>query len=224
MNIEHKHAIPSAIVRAVGVTLQRKLKTPLVQVGKGELSVSEASKKAYSAFLQAHANARFAGRLAAGDKMPLGEGDREAVALLAEEQQQYFEKFAGQIEAGKYTGEDGVLRESAIEDRAGLYTLRLRGTAADGWAGALDADELIEWQLGGSENNCSICPDLAEQGPYKPGELPTTPGSNETPCLFRCNCSLEAKNSGSSPPKSFAGALSFSPQFLLKHAVWCACS
>lgn len=223
MNIETKDAIPSAILRAVGGQLQRKLSAPLLQVANGELSVEDAALRAFSVFLQSHANARYAGRLAAGDKSPIGEADRESVRLLAQEQQTYFKRFAAQLLGGKYRdAQTGELNAAAISDRAGLYALRLQGTANDGWAVALDSDDLVEWVLGGTENHCSICPDLAENGPYKPNELPTTPKSNETPCLWNCRCTLRSTK-GFSPPKSFAPFLTFSPQFQQKHAALCAC-
>jgi hypothetical protein len=175
-------------------TLQERLRETALQRARDELTLEAAGEAGFDALLESHAQAAYAGRGLAGALDEFGELDEAVGRLIAEEQAQYFEKFLSDIGDGKYTLEDGLINEEAIETRAGQYNERLRGTANESWATALPLDELLDWVLGATEDSCSVCPDLAEQGPYKPTELPTYPGANETPCLFNCGCSLRTQS------------------------------
>lgn len=200
--IATKAALPRELLRLVAASLRSRLKTSALDAATGSLSVDEAVSRGLAAFLESHANASHAGRALNGVSHGVDAADRALGRVTAMEQAVYFEKFAASLEGGKYQRDDGTLDEAAIERRAGLYTTRLRGTANEAWALSLPDDDLVIWELGGSEESCSVCPDLAAQGPYKRAELPTFPGANETPCLFNCNCQLRSQ-SGTEAFKAF---------------------
>lgn len=146
--------------------------------------------------LMAHERAAQYGRHLAGDFSSTDDLDKEFAEHVMDGEKSFLDSFVQDIKDGRYnvTTPDGktTLDEQKIAARAGLYAGRLTGTANQAWIGALDAETLIYWVLGGNENHCGACPELAEGGPYTPATLPTVPGANETPCLFYCYCHLEA--------------------------------
>ena len=93
-----------------------------------------------------------------------------------------------------FANEIGDLTEEQIARRMRQYAGRMRGTANFGWVGGLDDDADIYWTLGGNEDHCDDCPYLAESSPWTKDTLYATPGSNETQCLFGCQCFLKVDN------------------------------
>lgn len=209
------------LLRMVGLRLSSELKAQAVDLGRSLITRDTALERSTLALVAGHANAAYAGRALAGSREPLGALDQVVGRMAAEDQAQYFEKFLSDIKSGRYTDPDsGELREAQIETRASSYTERLRGTANESWVNTLGVDTLIFWRLGGDEGgSCSICPDLAQQGPYKASELPTIPGNNETPCLFNCRCYLEAESGEGF--KCWIPSSTFGPSFGL-HSALCA--
>jgi hypothetical protein len=49
----------------------------------------------------------------------------------------------------------------------------------------------FDWVMGGAEQHCERCPELARNSPYAWDMLPTVPKSNGTPCLYNCRCYLK---------------------------------
>jgi hypothetical protein len=194
--MEQKATLARQLLPLVARALASKLKIPALDFAGGIISKDQAVSRALGAFIESHANAAFAGRSLNGIAHPIDDADRALGRLVSQEQSQYFEGFLGQILAGKYNDENGEIREDAIEARSSLYGARLRGTANESWAISLPEGELVHWRTGATEDHCSVCPSLEEDGPYKRNELPTHPGNNETPCLFNCLCYLES-DSGS---------------------------
>lgn len=89
-------------------------------------------------------------------------------------------------------GFEDDLRAGKVKDpglRMAMYAGRMRGTANGGWIDGLPDDVLITWNLGVGDH-CEDCPPLAKGSPYTKQNLWTTPGSNETACLFNCLCWL----------------------------------
>ena len=188
----YRHLVP--IVQS---QLSRGLQAYAFDLFGGLLDLDTALIRGTTALSDAHANASFAGRALAGYKAPIGELDRTIGRMIAEEQAQWFERFLKDVRDGRYTDDEGNARDALIQARSATYAHRLRGTANESWVNTLEVDEVIHWRLGGDEGgSCSICPDLAERGPYKPGELPTHPGANQTPCLFNCRCWLQREGGG----------------------------
>jgi hypothetical protein len=186
------------VVRAqfnrVRVELPRSLGGVLTRLHDGGLDDSDALGDGKQTLADAHSNAVYLGRRLAGSDSPYGDFDIEFGKLVAEEQSQFLEKFIADVQGGSYTDDDGNIDAEAIEMRAGFYENRLRGTANEAWCGSLDSEELIDWILDDGADSCTVCPDLAENGPYAPNDMPTWPGANETPCLFNCACEARTQS------------------------------
>ena len=142
--------------------------------------------------LSGHTEASFLGRSLAGSSLPIGESDRLFAETIMAEQEPYLAGFAADIAAGRYTAEDGAAMVDSMAQRAGLYADVLVGTANEAWAEMQDGDTKILWILGGNEDHCPDCPDLAEGSPYTRDTLPCYPGDGSTECLGNCLCTLEA--------------------------------
>lgn len=83
-------------------------------------------------------------------------------------------------------------RVDAIKARQDLYLGKLRGTANDAFVSKSPAD-LNEWywRLGGAEEHCEECPQIADLSPFTADTLFTKPGHCDTPCRMNCLCHLE---------------------------------
>ena len=114
-----------------------------------------------------------------------------AAAQAADEQSFYLNRFAADLDAGKYTDpETGDIDHAGISTRAQMYSGAMRGTANLSWLNYSEDDDEFDWVLGAVEDHCDDCPYLAEGSPYTKDTLPTVPGENQTPCLFHCKCHL----------------------------------
>lgn len=82
-----------------------------------------------------------------------------------------------------------------VSRRMKMYGGRMRGTANGGFVDGSDADELFDWVLG-PEDHCPDCPIYAEMSPYTKDSIPATPGSNDSICVFNCNCRLIRRSDG----------------------------
>lgn len=212
----YRHLVPM-----VQNQLRGKLAAITRDYGAEMLTYDTALLRGSGALIEAHANAAYAGRALAGLRDPLGEFDQALGQIIGEREAQHLESFLNDIKNGRYTNDEGVVSTARIEARAANYTERLRGTANETWSNSLPEGDLIYWRLGGDEGTaCSICPDLAANGPYKPNELPTHPGNNETPCLFNCRCYLETQ-SGAPGLKAFAVAFKFAPSLFESYPTLC---
>lgn len=138
-----------------------------------------------------HARAGFLGRQRSGDLAPFDEDDRRFGQLIADEESEFLDAFVSDLAAGRYRGAKGDLLTDQVRTRAQMYAGRLLGTANEAFAGTAEPTELIYWRLGGAEEHCGECPDLAAGSPYRADSLPTYPRGNQTPCLFACRCFLE---------------------------------
>jgi hypothetical protein len=184
-----------AFYEALPPSLRARLTEIAQQYVQGDFDFAAASDAAFNAFAENHAHAAYAGRNLAGATDAYGELDIAVGQLIAEEQAQYFETILRDALAGKFNNEDGELDLEALEGRADRFTARLRGTANESWINALDSEEDVYWVLGSPPSgSCSVCPDLADNSPYKVTELPTYPGAGETPCMFNCDCTLRTES------------------------------
>ncbi|RYG34927.1 hypothetical protein EON81_14190 [bacterium] len=88
--------------------------------------------------------------------------------------------------------ETGLVNPDRVHARMRMYAGRMRGTANAGFADGSSPDSDVWWRLGPkAEVHCPDCPVLADASPWRPDTLGTTPGGNDTACLFHCNCDLE---------------------------------
>ena len=189
--------VPESTIRAAFARLRAQLPPALVGIfDRIDIGLSEAQDAAELILGDAHSRAAYLGRRLAGSDEPYGEYDEQFGKLVAEQEAQWFEALHADVSSGRYTNDDGTLDSDLLESRATNYEERLRGTANEAWVNTLaDDKQLIEWVLGEEDaNNCSVCPYLAEDGPYEANALPTYPGANETPCMFNCRCELRSED------------------------------
>lgn len=155
----------------------------------GHLTATEFGDRMTGKLEDGHTDAVNLGRAHAGDDTPEAAEDRKFAEQIVDGETEYLAKFVQDLEGGRYRDEHGNEDAQAISDRAALYANRMTGTANEAFALSSD-DATFDWVLG-SEDPCDDCPGLADGSPYTPENLPAPPGSNETACLFRCQCTLE---------------------------------
>ena len=145
-----------------------------------------------------HAEAASVGRRLAGDLGPFSEEDRAAGAAAWQGQEEFFQGFLADLEAGRYTkgtGDDAELNRRAFDARAKQYAAALKGTACEAFRDSM-GDEPLDWNLTPAEH-CKPsqefaynCPDLAAESPKPASEWQTVPGGGKTPCRNHCLCHL----------------------------------
>lgn len=93
---------------------------------------------------------------------------------------------------------DGDASEDAGLARARQYARRMRGSANRAFVEAADPEEEFYWRLGGNEEHCPDCPELAALSPYTkdsiiavPGEDIDAAGVKNTTCGSACKCRWE---------------------------------
>jgi len=178
-----------ALLLALRKAMAAALTLLLLQFGRNEITPQQFGDDALKLLADYNSQAAALGReLGGADEA----GDSDAILgeAVAYEQASYLAGFVNDIEDGKY-GPPGAIDEEAIGKRSLLYADRLVGTANTAWVNFLSVGTLIYWLDAGGVNECSDCEALALGSPYKPEELPTTPGSGGTACMFNCRCNLQ---------------------------------
>jgi hypothetical protein len=141
--------------------------------------------------LEAHTAAVVIGRQHAGDLAPLEDDDRLFAQGVMAGEHDFLTSFREQMELGKYTT-DGVRDGDAVARRVVSYGGRVTGTANQAFTATLPEDAEVWWQLGAEDDsNCDACPAIADGSPYPAHSFDIWPGSNSTPCLQNCRCSLQ---------------------------------
>ncbi len=101
---------------------------------------------------------------------------------------------------GRYTSDDGVLTVPVW--RTDLYLHKIRGTANQAFAEVSELDDAFAWELGGAEEHCPDCPELAAASPWDLSTLFAFPGDCTTKCKSNCKCFLVRLRDGISGFKS----------------------
>lgn len=140
--------------------------------------------------LERHADAWILGRRLAGDRSAPDIADELVGRAKADQENEWLMRFLTDIETGRYTDDEGKLKENAVAARSRMYAGKLRGTANEAFIEASPAEAEFEWRLGGAEKHCGDCPELAAMSPWLKDELGTWPGEGGTPCLTNCKCRL----------------------------------
>lgn len=111
---------------------------------------------------------------------------------IADLESQFIEGLADAIEAGTYNNDEDVFDAESLglQNRTGLYGQKVSSSASAGFVDGSDDGDEFDWELGGTENNCADCPELAAAGSFTKDELITTPRAGDTPCLGNCKCRL----------------------------------
>ena len=164
------------------------------QWAAGELSASTFAEAMDATLLLAHTEAVVIGRTHAGDDTPEEEDDRRFAGAIVEGEHDFLQQFRLDLDAGRYTGEDGVRDGDAVAARAEMYADRITGTANDAWGLTLPEEIRLTWTLGAADGStCTDCPELADASPYTTATIPTYPGKGETLCGRACRCSVDTE-------------------------------
>lgn len=141
----------------------------------------------------AHTKSSMLGRNRAGDLTPLHDVDKNLGRIVTNIEKDFLTAFSQDIKYGRYTNEDGSYNESAIRTRAQYYSGRCLGVANETFVATQDDDTLLWWVMGGAENHCPDCPDIAANSPYVKSTIPSMPHTNETQCMFQCKCHIRTE-------------------------------
>lgn len=136
-----------------------------------------------------HTQAAMMGRRLAGDEWPMLEDDRIRGLAAADADDNFLNRFLGDIKTGRYTDDEGALKQAQVMNRGGLYLKKMRVTASEAFVDAGEPDEEYIWKLG-LNDHCADCPRLAALSPFTPDTLFAHPGDGDTECLSNCNCVL----------------------------------
>lgn len=149
--------------------------------------------------LEGHTNAAWLGRsLSAGELLEISDADFIYGRGIKDADADYLLGFLDDIAGGRY-GEMGDLSTAQIENRVKLYINKMRGTVNSSWLDSSGPSDEWYWRLGGNEEHCTSCPELAamsEDVPFLTSDLPTVPGAGGTECLTNCLCHLERVANG----------------------------
>jgi hypothetical protein len=133
-----------------------------------------------------------------GQQMAGGDGVlMHALAVggsIADNESEFIQGFYLDLVNGRYDG-----KADALMARQNLYLGKMRGTAGQGFLDGSPDLSLFYWTLGGAEDHCKECPDIASNSPYTKWTMYTTPGACDTPCLGNCLCSLERGDGAMGP-------------------------
>lgn len=172
---------------------QRELDDLCMRLAKGEISIREWADDFDSVLLNGHTQAWAMGRQRGGDLRPLSPSD-QLVGIAAKDQEAvYLHGFMQDIQNGRYTDDEGLLKVGHIKQRASLYVGKIRGTASEAWANASPADMTMNWVMLAMEH-CTDCPRMAALSPWDPQDLWAYPGSGDTECLGNCKCILRRED------------------------------
>lgn len=160
----------------------------------GDIDLREWFERFDSILLDAHTTAYGMGRNLAGD---LEDDINDLIrGMEARDAESYY--LRGFLDALRglderyWDAEAEKWKADAIKSRQDLYIGKVRGTANEAFVEHTPADlDEFYWTLGGTEDHCSECPELADLSPFTKSTLFTYPGAADTPCKFNCLCHLE---------------------------------
>jgi hypothetical protein len=155
---------------------------------EGSLGPSDFGDAVASLLEDAHTSAAVLGRMHAGDDAPEDEDDRTFGESVVDGEVEYLGKFVADLEGDRYFDAEDNPRADAVAARAASYASKLTATASEAWGLALPETTLFYWMLGGTEDHCDDCPELARSGPYRIDTIPTWPAAGATQCRVNCLC------------------------------------
>lgn len=161
----------------------------LARLKSRSITVDEFGRLMDSVMLEAHANGWMLGRQRAGNLKEEMFDDYLAAVAAKDKDGSYLLRFLDEIDGGRY-GHVDDLSTDAIQSRANLYIARARGTANEAFVETSPDGMEFTWHLGGTENHCSDCPEIAALSPFIKDTMFTYPGHGDTPCLSHCKCFL----------------------------------
>jgi len=158
------------------------------QWGEGLLSARSFTEAMDEVLLAAHTRAVVIGRTHGGDDAPEDDDDRRFAEIVVQGEHGHLAPFRQQLEAGVYTGADGVRQGGRAARRAASYSSRLVGTANEAFFLTLPQDTLLWWECLEDEASCPDCPEMEAASPWLISEIPFHVGMNATQCLVNCRC------------------------------------
>jgi len=174
----------------------RRVRNMFHKWGNGAMETEALREKFTTLLGDRHAFAGYLGRRRGGDGDPYDDHDTRFGQLAAESQEPYLDAFFADLEGGRYVDPaTGLVNMGRIYDRAGMYVDRMRGSANEAFAGALDPTDLVEWHQSSTES-CPDCDQHATDSPFQAQDLPSYPGDGHTSCVTNCKCYLVHQVSG----------------------------
>lgn len=162
-------------------------------VAGGDISPDEFRTRAEAALRSGYIQAYRYGVGSIDGSVVLGDADLTAIMTAFSDDQQYLNNFADQISAGyvPVNPEDrpDVQGNMLLSDRANMYANSTRELYYRGQVSRIAADDEIEWQDNGDEDECSPCLEAAAGSPYTSDSLPGYPG-DLCDGGSRCRCDL----------------------------------
>lgn len=176
---------------------RRELHALTKKLAKGEITVDQWGEAMEGVLLEGHTRGAYYGRMLAMQKQSASElVDVLAGQAALDSETYYLRGFYDALrdkDPRYWDAEAEKWLAGAIEDRQDMYLHRIRGTANAAFLRE-SPGFFFDWVLGGVEDHCTECPDLAALSPWGSNELYKYPGSNETPCLFNCRCFLKRED------------------------------
>lgn len=171
-------------------TYKETMRTDFVSLVKqleaGSITKNQFISKSRVVFKAGYEKAYRLGTDAAGlDFMRLPAEDIRWLQKARSQEYTFLNKFADDVVAGKGSMD--------YETRASMYIDTVDSMFDAGRVeGNPNESTWVYWELGVADH-CGDCIDLALNSPYRPDELPTTPGAGDTRCLSNCGCSLRIR-------------------------------
>lgn len=174
---------------------RRELRLITEQLARRDMTPRDWADRFDAILYTGHSRAWFLGRGLSGDLRDFGADDRLAGIAAKDKDSEFLQAFQDALDAKdpKYYDADGLLRQSAVMNRANLYLGRMRGTAGEAFVAASSDEDLFDWILGATEKHCDDCPALAALSPYTKDTLFSYPGDGDTECLGNCRCYLRRR-------------------------------
>lgn len=168
----------------------------LRRLANGELTPREWADEFKVLLNDGHTKSWVMGRWLAGDLGDITDDDRLIGIAYGDTQADFLLGFMEDLEGGRYLDDEGKYILSQIQTRANMYVSLMRGTSGAAFVAKSDSQEEFNWTLGGAEEHCNDCPDLAAENPWLSDEIYAFPGDGNTACLSNCKCHLVRVSDG----------------------------
>lgn len=164
------------------------------RLASGDLTVDQWRDRFGKIIADGHTGANAFGRAKGGVTGPVSDLDRLVGRQMLDNESEWLEEFAADLEDGEKYGEPGTedFRAKRVRWRMRLYAGKMRGTANMAFVEAGADDDTFTWVLGATEKHCSDCTVFAGRT-FTKATIPTYPAAGDTPCLGNCLCYLVRK-------------------------------
>lgn len=170
----------------------KRAATLVSMLGREVITPDEFRERIYQLLWEGHTEARWLGRIRAGDDSTdkPDEQDRYLAAIWMQNENEFLDRLTARIKAGDFKLGNKGFKFDQLLVRVQAYMKIYRASASDAFVDASDRDETFTWTLGRAERHCKDCPRMARNSPYTIYTLPYLPGQCRTECLYNCYCHI----------------------------------